>query len=232
METRAILVERYIVESPYAEMALRLGLSEGAVKMRIQRGKLALRRILETDLADTVVAYGISDHGSSWHKTRLWCPICGDSMLEGYIDREEGDFALRCPLCYHTDGLYLARTRQEPELLSGAKGYKSLLNRITKQHVPQLREGLAKREVPCPWCGSAAVVRARLPDGYTSRTRESRGIHLYCPMCQQVAHISLSGLVADEHFQSEQWKLMAGLCLLSGKRVCAETPPWKSLSIA
>ncbi|MBI3971765.1 MAG: sigma-70 family RNA polymerase sigma factor [Chloroflexi bacterium] len=43
-ETRLVLVERLIEQIPQAEVALRLGLSEGAVEARLHRGKLALRR--------------------------------------------------------------------------------------------------------------------------------------------------------------------------------------------
>ena len=40
--TRAVLVQRYIEDKPVAQVAERMGLSEGAVEMRLQRGKLAL----------------------------------------------------------------------------------------------------------------------------------------------------------------------------------------------
>jgi RNA polymerase sigma-70 factor (ECF subfamily) len=52
-ETRAILVGRYIERWPHAEMAQRLGVSEGAVKLRLHRGKLALRRALIEEFPDT-----------------------------------------------------------------------------------------------------------------------------------------------------------------------------------
>jgi RNA polymerase sigma factor (sigma-70 family) len=41
--TRQIQIESYVEESPQAEVATRLRLSEGAVAMRLRRGKLALR---------------------------------------------------------------------------------------------------------------------------------------------------------------------------------------------
>jgi RNA polymerase sigma-70 factor (ECF subfamily) len=57
-ETRAILVQRYVEESPYAEIAGRLGLSEDAVSTRLSRGKLQLRRVLAQDLAAEASDYG------------------------------------------------------------------------------------------------------------------------------------------------------------------------------
>src|SRR6185437_6882106 len=47
-ETRAVLIERYVLESPLAEVAARLGVQTSVAAMRLQRGKLALRRVLET----------------------------------------------------------------------------------------------------------------------------------------------------------------------------------------
>jgi RNA polymerase sigma factor (sigma-70 family) len=49
-ETREILVQKYVEECPQADVAARLGLTEGAVEARLQRGKLALRRVLTTDV--------------------------------------------------------------------------------------------------------------------------------------------------------------------------------------
>jgi RNA polymerase sigma-70 factor (ECF subfamily) len=59
--TRQVLIESYVEESPQAEVAARLRLSEGAVAMRLHRGKLALRRVLATELAQEASAYGLVD---------------------------------------------------------------------------------------------------------------------------------------------------------------------------
>ena len=48
-ETRLALLFRYVEDRPLAEVAARLGLTEGAVAMRLQRGKAGLRRILLSD---------------------------------------------------------------------------------------------------------------------------------------------------------------------------------------
>lgn len=85
-ETRAALVERYIRESPQAEVARRLGLTEGAVEARLHRGKLALRRLLTTELSDEAVTYGlIQPRDVGWQTTRIWCPGCGKHRLEGML---------------------------------------------------------------------------------------------------------------------------------------------------
>src|SRR5260370_16321242 len=49
-ETRTVLVERYIAEAPLTEIAASRGIPLGTAAKRLQRGKLAFRRILTTDL--------------------------------------------------------------------------------------------------------------------------------------------------------------------------------------
>ena len=100
VETRAALVARYVEGSPQAQVALRLGLSEGAVAMRLRRGKLALRRLLATELRDEAAAYGLAggDDGR-WEDARLWCPVCGRHRLAARLLRATGELTLRCPGC-------------------------------------------------------------------------------------------------------------------------------------
>src|SRR5579885_2762403 len=51
-DTRAVLIERYVLESPLADVAARLGVQTSVAAMRLQRGKLALRRVLETQFEE------------------------------------------------------------------------------------------------------------------------------------------------------------------------------------
>jgi RNA polymerase sigma-70 factor (ECF subfamily) len=86
-ETRASLIHRYVEDAPIGEVAARLGLTEGAVAMRLQRGKLTLRRLLGTVFARTAVAYGLIDAtDGTWQETRIWCPRCGARRLLGCLD--------------------------------------------------------------------------------------------------------------------------------------------------
>src|SRR4051794_3709983 len=74
-ESRRVLVEKYIDDLPLGEIAGRLGLSTGAVAVRLHRGRLALRRVLSTDLRPAAAGYGLgapADDG--WQETRIWCP--------------------------------------------------------------------------------------------------------------------------------------------------------------
>lgn len=55
--TRDVLVARYVEESSLAEVAERFGLQTSTVAMRLQRGKLALRRTLNNELGADAQAY-------------------------------------------------------------------------------------------------------------------------------------------------------------------------------
>jgi RNA polymerase sigma-70 factor (ECF subfamily) len=70
--TRRVLVERYVHDSPHAEIAARLGLSADAVSMRLTRGKLLLRRALTAELREEATAYGFYDPDTDgWQETRV-----------------------------------------------------------------------------------------------------------------------------------------------------------------
>jgi len=98
--TREALVRRFVQESPVAELAERLGVSEGAVQMRLQRGKVALREILATRYQDDAMAYGlIDDDDRDWRPTPIWCPGCGSSKWEGRFTGRERRLELRCRRC-------------------------------------------------------------------------------------------------------------------------------------
>jgi hypothetical protein len=65
-------------------VALALGLSEGAVEARLHRGKLALRRLLTTELREDAAAYGlVAPERGAWQATRIWCLVCGQRRLWG-----------------------------------------------------------------------------------------------------------------------------------------------------
>ncbi len=58
-ETRSVLIERYVQESPIAEVAEKLGINVSAAAMRLQRGKLALRRILAQEFSQEIAMYSL-----------------------------------------------------------------------------------------------------------------------------------------------------------------------------
>jgi RNA polymerase sigma factor (sigma-70 family) len=107
VETRTILRGHFIDETTHAEMALRLGLSENALSVRLHRGKRALRRLLMTDFAESVESYGVTSIASeTWTETHIWCSLCGQERLQGRLDRSSspGKFSLLCRNCFAQTG--------------------------------------------------------------------------------------------------------------------------------
>lgn len=154
-ETRRVLYEQVVTESPLAETALRLGLSQGAVAMRLQRGKLALRRILTTEFLREAVDLGLIDGATgataAWQETRLWCQVCGQRRLLGHLSPNRHEFWLRCPACgnyNHSDHAPSAGL-----VWNDLKGLRPILWRHMAWMDGRFREALRTRAYPCVSCG-------------------------------------------------------------------------------
>ncbi|HLH72640.1 MAG TPA: sigma-70 family RNA polymerase sigma factor, partial [Chloroflexota bacterium] len=149
VETRQILVERFVRETPLAEAARRLGLSEGAVAMRLQRGKLALRRVLVTVYPEELASHGIGvgEEGKEWRPTRIWCPLCGRHRLEGILVRRLGLFRLRCPDHGRLNDSLMA------SLFNDAPGYRGALTRLLIWSDRLYKYSFDHSTVACHGCG-------------------------------------------------------------------------------
>jgi Sigma-70, region 4 len=119
-ETRAVLIERYLGESPISEIAARLGINAPAAAMRLQRGKLALRQVLTTTLRQEIMPYIVSAEDTGWHETRIWCFVCGKRSLRGCLT-DDSMLILTCPLCFPDPEHALFNTC--PEIWGEVQGY-------------------------------------------------------------------------------------------------------------
>ena len=194
-ETRLALIHRYVDDEPQALVAQRLGLSQGAVAMRLSRGKFALRRILATELHDDAIALGLGAASADpWQPTRVWCTMCGIERLVGHFDPVNGELMLRCPGCFPTYGLYQVRA-EEPGLFAGVQGVLSAYRRALAASHTYYRQAFAENVAKCPACGGRAIVHRRLPERELPRLREARGAHVRCCECDATFHVSLGGLI-------------------------------------
>src|SRR5262249_418866 len=128
-------------------------------KLRLHRGKLALRRILFTEFADTTQTYGlVSPAAETWEETRLWCIICGQHRLLGRLKRRNGagEFSLRCPGCFASKGMVY----HDPDaaLVGGVTRYKSAMTRISTWADRYFKEALRNRVVACRRCARPATL--------------------------------------------------------------------------
>lgn len=162
-ETRAALVERYIRESPQAEVARRLGLTEGAVEARLHRGKLALRRLLTTELSDEAVTYGlIQPRDVGWQTTRIWCPGCGKHRLEGMLQPREGKLDMRCPECSSQKGHFIHSRLGNG--LQDIRTFRPAVSRVLKVIDEMFRVQAKDGGAPCPVCGAwLPIARGKPP---------------------------------------------------------------------
>jgi len=204
--TRTMLIEHCINEMPHAEIAARLGMSEGAVKVGVHRGKVALRRVLATDFSQDIAAYGLSlSTATTWRETRIWCPFCGVHRLVASLDHAAGHVAFCCPgRCSALDGTILHC--DDSPVLEGVRSPKAILSRHLLWLDRYYRDGLARGAVACASCRAPAALRAALPDEAPPQVQALRGLHSWCPRCGIAGIATLWHLVLDLPQTQQFWR--------------------------
>jgi hypothetical protein len=204
-DTRSILIQRYVEETPLVEVAERLGTNAHAVAMRLQRGKLALHRVLTTTMHHEIVSYKPSILADEWEETPLWCYICGQHRLLGKRTASVGELLLKCPACSPGSAEVISTNRISH--LQGVKGYKPLLTRLRDWCDRYYRTALKQGFIACEICGQAIPASISwledLPSwarGEKDRLRcawhnNDRVVNTLCPSCKGSSTISLEGLV-------------------------------------
>lgn len=214
-ETRAVLIEKYVEDSPHAQIAARLGLSENAVAVRVHRGKLAFKRILTTELRDEAAAYGLITPPNAWQETRIWCAMCGQRRLMGRFLRATGSFTLRCPQCvpnYHDDSSFNMAQMESADLFAGVKGFKPALSRLMTFVYTTLDRAVVDRGLPCVACSRPVALRLDPPmyQSVTASTRalplSNRGVYMDCASCGTLVDLCLEGLVLFRPEGQQLWR--------------------------
>ena len=149
-ETRAVLVKRYVEESSLQEVAEQFGLNVSTVAMRLQRGKLAMRRVLTTNLGQEMAPYTLSTTTEQWEETPLWCHHCGKHRLLGIRRPGQGQLLLKCPGCNPIPRE--VQSYNELPILKGVKGYRPLIKRLKNWCAHFYWTGLRDGIVPCEQC--------------------------------------------------------------------------------
>lgn len=193
-EARALLIARYVEESPVAEVAARMGVHASVVSMRLQRGKLALRHVLTSELRQELEPYRMSTaENLGWEETRLCCMSCGQRRLVGRFRPDENELWLKCPVCCREPDDVFIYTRSSA-LLNGVKGYRRAYSRIFSWIDSYYRPQLATGRVTCS-CGHIIALRMYRP-GEASMLPHSRySLHTQCEACGWSDWESLESLV-------------------------------------
>jgi hypothetical protein len=204
-ETRTALVKRYVEETPLAEIAGQLGTNTSAIAMRLQRGKLALRKVLTIDMQSEIQAYQTNATTQAWERTSLWCHLCGKHRLLGMKQPDRGLFYLKCPECSPGDGVL--SKNELPSLFKDIKSFKPAHHRLSEWCHNYYRRGLRVGSVTCDTCGRNVLAKISLPeeirgliwlnkDKPTWAYRQNeRLVNMICPHCLSTNCISLEGLV-------------------------------------
>jgi RNA polymerase sigma-70 factor (ECF subfamily) len=175
-DTRDVLTQRYIQELPHAEMAARLGVTEGAIEGRLHRGKLALRRALSTDLAEDAIAFGLIDRDEAgWERTRIWCPSCGREQVDARLSTTEGRLNIRCPRCSRSDEHLISAKNFR---WADAKTYRPAANRVLGAIHAMYRVNAIAGVTPCFGCGASLAIRPSPFDG----------VFTLCDRCHALDH--------------------------------------------
>lgn len=197
-ETRTLLIKRYVEESPLAEVAAQFDMNPHALTMRLQRGKLALRRVLTQEMRQQLAPYASAASEQEWETTPLWCNFCGMHRFEGKRDPDEGKLLLRCPSCKALNLNYIAE-------IKGVKGYKPMYARLARWCDYYYRTGLRDGAIACPNCGRSQAVIIGLPEeipvrdmkqGGTEYTEwpDTRLLSIFCHFCHNSSTSTLEGL--------------------------------------
>jgi RNA polymerase sigma-70 factor (ECF subfamily) len=198
-EIRDALVWRYVEEAPQSEMAARMGLTEGAVEARLHRGKLALRRVLVTDLSEEAVAHGlIAPSAAGWEETRVWCPGCGRRYLEGWLRPDEGKLYMRCPDCSRS-GAHFIHSHLGAGLRD-IRGYKPAVTRVLRCIHDMFRVHTQGGGARCPSCGQWLSIARGVPPWVPQQFANPESIYLWHPEC---------GGYDSETWHSLTWSLPA-----------------------
>ena len=224
-DTREALVHKYIFESPQAEIAARLGVSEGAVEARLQRGKLTLHRILTTELYEQAAAYGLVESARDrWQQTRIWCPECGRNRLYGMLPQTTGEFELHCPRCSWDRDLFFVQSTRIP-FFDGVKGYKPTLRRFMSWMDDYLRPALSTGRVVCWNCGHGTPLHLQLPPWAPRSIQGRRGVHVKCEACGYSSYAELDGLVMNLPQAERFWRRHPRIRALPQREIEIEGQP-------
>ena len=188
-ETRRVLIERYVNESSRAQIAASFGVSVDAVSMRLNRGKLVLRRVLARELRDEADAFGIARDG--WATTQVWCSECGRAHLE--MRRTPERVSFRCRTC--------SSTLPASEVSLRSPFFSALIGSLVRPSAIVARNEAAVHRFfaagagavsACPGCG------ADVPLAVIERDvgKRLRGLFARCGSCGEQMWASAAGLAA------------------------------------
>jgi len=205
-ETRAVLIAKYVDETPLNEIAQQLDTRQGTVAVRLHRGKLELKRLLENELRDDAAAFGLLPPApNEWTETRVWCTGCGKHRFQMRLSDQRAEFAFRCPICNAEPNSYFAQSSLFPAV-ADLKTAKPLINRFAAWMEQYLGTAIEQASMPCFRCGNPNILRLGLPDYAPKSVQGQRGVHLKCTQCTAASYGTLDGLALNLELGRDFWR--------------------------
>ena len=197
--TREVLVHRYVHESPYAEIAARFGLTVDAVSMRVSRGKVVLRGLLETQLHEEASAFGLVEGAAGgWRETNRWCEECGGRKLVMRRQPPPGVVSFRCPGCSRDPdaaaSLFSLANPVFARLVSELVRPTAILARTAEWVHRYYTAGTASGQVECTRCARLVALQRVFPAGGEPDGRGCPGVLAVCDACGEAVSSSMRGL--------------------------------------
>jgi RNA polymerase sigma-70 factor (ECF subfamily) len=209
--SRDLLAAAYLDERATDDSIASPEVSKGAHRARLTRARQAARAALSADselriqLEELGLILPADDH---WVNTRIWCPFCGASYLLYRIDREHGDYAIRCASgCDGRRGgvLAVAGCAHSPELTRAVYSVKALIARHCLKLEHDYRLALQRGWANCD-CGYRSSFTAITPTDAPPGWPTPYGIYGACPHCGLVEDSTAWHLTLDTAEAQRFWR--------------------------
>ncbi len=234
-DTRALVEMCYLAELPQREAALQLGLTIGALELRLHRARKQLRQVLSGTLRADALSFGLpldSSLPEGWQETRIWCWLCGTHRLVGIFETQPDghvEMRMRCPECSNRYNIDLTGSAGMVSM-EGLHTFRPAFKRIMKVMADRAYIPLTKS---CCWlCHSPATVRIiHSRQSHFPLPPDRYWIETDCPHCgtceSDIATILISHPIVQrfftqhDRFLSEPYKLLEynGISVISARFV-------------
>ncbi|HZS78903.1 MAG TPA: RNA polymerase sigma factor [Ktedonobacteraceae bacterium] len=183
-ESRRLVELCYLENVPQREVALQLGLTIGALELKLHRTRRRLRQLLNGELRAEAETFGLIDQEESagWRETRQWCWLCGKQRLRGILERAtngQSSMRLRCPDCSYRYNLDVTTATF---LEGNTRSFRPAIKRALHEIGPFFSEMLNQQR--CVQCGSPVNIEVRaFGNGEMPYIPGRFYLYLQCPLC-------------------------------------------------
>ena len=190
--TRELIELCYLAKQPQREVALRLGMSIGALELKLYRARRQLGQLLRGEMRTDAQEFGLlpnEDESMGWQETRYWCWLCGQQRLRVTFETMSSggsNLRLRCPACSRQHDIDITNTG-DAVVLNDPHTFRPALKRVLQIFGNFYDKAI--HEQRCAIC--QASLQLHLIDGNTGNAtihplkglQRNFYIHVECPNC-------------------------------------------------